>query len=102
MDILITEDLDSPAIQKLAGKYQIVREPVLWNDPAKLKSLIAEARVVMIRNQTKLTAEVLAGAKNLLAIGRVGVGLDNIDVKFATERGIVVIAPLNANATSVA
>lgn len=102
MDILITEDLDSPAIQKLAGKYQIVREPALWNDPAKLKSLIAEARVVMVRNQTKLTTEVLSGAKNLLAIGRVGVGLDNIDVKFATERGIVVIAPLNANATSVA
>jgi D-3-phosphoglycerate dehydrogenase len=102
MDILITEDLDSPAIQKLAGKYQIVRKPALWNDSAKLKSLIAEARVVMIRNQTKLTAEVLSGAKNLLAIGRVGVGLDNIDVKFATERGLVVIAPLNANATSVA
>lgn len=102
MDILITEDLDSPAIQKLSGKYQIVREPALWNDPAKLKSLIAEARVVIIRNQTKLTAEVLGDAKNLLAIGRIGVGLDNIDVKFATEKGIVVIAPLNANATSVA
>jgi D-3-phosphoglycerate dehydrogenase / 2-oxoglutarate reductase len=102
MEILISEDLDSPAIQKLAGKYQIVREPELWRDAAKLKSRIAEARAVMVRNQTKLTAEVLSEAKNLLAIGRVGVGLDNIDVKFATEKGIVVIAPLNANATSVA
>ena len=88
MEVFITEDLDSPAIQKLAGKHQIVREPALWNDPAKLKTLIVEARVVIIRNQTKLTAEVLSDAKNLLAIGRVGVGLDNIDVKFATDRGI--------------
>lgn len=102
MDILVSENLDSPAIQKLAGKFQIVREPALWNDAAKLKSLVAESRVVMIRNQTQLTAEILSGAKNLLAIGRVGVGLDNIDVKFATGKGIVVIAPLNANATSVA
>src|SRR4051812_24500802 len=102
MDILISEDLDSPAIQKLAGKYQIVREPALWKDPAKLKSLIGGARAVMVRNQTQLTADILSGAKDLLAIGRVGVGLDNIDVKCATECGIVVVAPLNANATSVA
>jgi D-3-phosphoglycerate dehydrogenase / 2-oxoglutarate reductase len=102
MDILISEDLDSPAIEKLAGKYQIVREPALWKDSAKLKKLLSEARAVMVRNQTQLTAEVLSAAPNLVAIGRVGVGLDNIDVKFATGSGIVVIAPLNANATSVA
>lgn len=102
MDILISEDLDSPAIQKLAGKYQIVREPVLWKDSAKLKKLLSGARAIMVRNQTQLTAEILSAAPKLLAIGRVGVGLDNIDVKYATEREIVVIAPLNANATSVA
>ncbi|MEO7300264.1 MAG: hydroxyacid dehydrogenase [Verrucomicrobiota bacterium] len=102
MDILISEDLDSPAIEKLAKKYSIVREPALWKDSAKLKNLLGEARAVMVRNQTQLTAEILSDAKNLLAIGRVGVGLDNIDVKCATERGIVVIAPLSANATSVA
>ncbi len=102
MDILISEELDSPAIEKLAGKYQIVREPALWKDSAQLKNLLGDARAVMVRNQTQLTAEVISAAPNLLAIGRVGVGLDNIDVKAATERGIVVIAPLTANATSVA
>jgi D-3-phosphoglycerate dehydrogenase len=56
----------------------------------------------MVRNQTQLTAEVLAAAGKLIAIGRVGVGLDNIDVATATRLGIVVIAPLNANAVSVA
>ena len=44
----------------------------------------------------------LAAARSLVAIGRVGVGLDNIDVAAATKLGIVVIAPLNANAVSVA
>ncbi len=102
MDILISEDLDSPALQKLAAKYQIVREPELWKEPARLAERIGEARTILVRNQTQLTAEVLSGAKNLLAIGRIGVVVDNIDVKAATERGTVVIAPLNANATSVA
>ena len=102
MDILLSEDLQSPAIDKLAAHYKIVREPALWKDPAKLKETIREARVIMVRNQTQLTADVLAAAPKLQAIGRIGVGLDNIDVTTATKLGIVVVAPLDANATSVA
>jgi D-3-phosphoglycerate dehydrogenase len=102
MDILISEDLQAPAIDRLAERFQIVREPGIWKDPAKLKAAIAGARAVMVRNQTQLTAEVLGAARGLLGIGRVGVGLDNIDLKFASARGIVVIAPLGANAVSVA
>jgi D-3-phosphoglycerate dehydrogenase len=102
MDILISEDLDSPAIQRLSAKYKVVKNATLWKKPAELKTAIAEARAILIRNQTQVTAEVLAAAPKLLAIGRVGVGLDNIDVPAASKAGIVVIAPLNANATSVA
>lgn len=102
MDILITEDLQAPAIDALTGKFAVVRELMLWKDPAKLKAALAEARTVMVRNQTQLTAEVLAAGPKLIGIGRVGVGLDNIDLKAATERGIAVIAPLDANAVSVA
>ena len=102
MDILISEDLDSPAIKKLGEKYQLLRAADLWKDTTRLKEAIRNVRAIMVRNQTQLKAEVLAAAPNLLAIGRVGVGLDNIDVEEATKRGVVVIAPLNANATSVA
>src|SRR5262245_8000164 len=102
MDVLITEDLSAPAIQRLSQNRAVVTEPMLWKDPAQLKVKVADARGLMVRNQTQVTAEVLAAAPNLLAIGRVGVGLDNIDLRAATERGVVVIAPLNANATSVA
>lgn len=102
MDILISEDLDAPAIQKLAAKYHVVREPGLWKDTDRLKEMIRGARTIMVRNQTQITAEVLGGAPNLLGIGRVGVGLDNIAVDAATRQNVVVVAPLNANATSVA
>ena len=102
MDILITEDLQSPAIDALAAKFSVVREPLLWKDAAKLKAALANTRTVMVRNQTQLTADVLGAATKLIAIGRVGVGLDNIDLPTATQRGITVIAPLDANAVSVA
>jgi D-3-phosphoglycerate dehydrogenase / 2-oxoglutarate reductase len=102
MDILISEELDSPAVQKLSAKYKVERRGALWKDPVALKTAIASARAIMVRNQTQLTAEVLAAAPKLVAIGRVGVGLDNIDVPAATKSGVVVIAPLDANATSVA
>jgi D-3-phosphoglycerate dehydrogenase len=102
MDILITEDLQSPAIDQLERKFRMVREPQLWTDAVRLKTVIREARTVMVRNQTQLTAEILGAAEKLIGIGRVGVGLDNIDVAAATKQGTVVIAPLNANAVSVA
>jgi D-3-phosphoglycerate dehydrogenase len=101
-DILITEELVSPAVQRLAAKYRVVCEPDLWKDEAKLRASLGQARCVMMRNQTKLTRAVIASAPQLLAIGRVGVGLDNIDIPAANEFGIVIIAPLNANAVSVA
>lgn len=101
-DILISEDLDSPAVRRLSDKYKTQRDGALWKDPAKLQAALAGARAIMVRNQTQLTADVLQAAPRLLAIGRIGVGLDNIDVPAATRLGITVIAPLEANATSVA
>ncbi len=102
MDILISEEIDSPAIRELGEKYQLLRAPELWKNPEKLKEAVRGVRAVMVRNQTQMKAETFADASNLVAIGRVGVGLDNINVEAATQQGIVVIAPLNANATSVA
>src|SRR6266478_5083662 len=102
MDILISEDLQAPAIDALAKGFAVTRVPGLWKDGAGLKTALREARALMVRNQTQVTAELLAAAPQLVAIGRVGVGLDNIDVAAATKLGIVVVAPLNANAASVA
>ena len=70
MDILISEDLNSPAVQKLSEKYSVVREPQLWNNGAELKEKLHDARTIMVRNQTQLTSEVLAAAPKLIGIGR--------------------------------
>jgi len=102
MDILISEDLQAPAIERLRQKYQVECDDRLWQEPALLKAAIREAKVLLVRNQTQVTAELLQAAPKLLGIGRVGVGLDNIDVAMASSLGVVVVAPLNANATSVA
>jgi len=102
MDILISEDLAVSGIQWLEKKYGVTRDGTLWKDPTRLKAAIAEARALMVRNQTQVTADLLALAPKLMAVGRLGVGLDNIDVQAASKLGIVVIAPLDANAVSVA
>ena len=102
MDILISEDLQNPALERLAQKYELVQDGALWRTPDRLGSAVREARALLVRNQTQVTPELLKSAPRLLAIGRVGVGLDNINVAAASELGIVVVAPLNANATSVA
>ena len=102
MDILIPEDLASPFITALARKYEVVADGTLWKSPKLLKQKIRGARAIMVRNQTRVSAQLLAAAPHLLAIGRVGVGLDNIAMPAATQSGIVVVAPLEANATSVA
>jgi D-3-phosphoglycerate dehydrogenase / 2-oxoglutarate reductase len=102
MDILISEQMESPETQRLAKRFSVVEDGTLWKNPVALKEKIRDAKTIIVRNQTQLTSDVLRAAPNLTGIGRLGVGLDNIDVKTATELGIVVIAPLDANATSVA
>lgn len=101
-DVLITEELGAPAVSRLGQKHTILRDGQLWKNAGLLRERIATARAVMVRNQTPVTAELISAARHLVAIARVGVGLDNIDVEAASDAGIVVIAPLNANAVSVA
>jgi D-3-phosphoglycerate dehydrogenase len=101
-DILITEDCESPCVRALAERYSLVVDPALWKDSERLRAELARARSIMIRNQTRMTRPLLDNAPHLLAIGRVGVGLDNIDVDAASAHGIVIISPLGTNATSVA
>lgn len=102
MDILISEELATTAVQTLASNYDVVCEGTLWKQPERLRMAIADARVLLVRNQTQVTVEILNAAPKLIAVGRLGVGLDNIDVDAASKQGVVVVAPLNANATSVA
>ena len=99
--ILISEDVWGTPFQKLEGSFPIVRSDDLWKNPEELKKVIKDATALVVRNRTKVTAEIIAAAPKLKVIARAGVGLDNIDIKAADAAGVVVVAGLGANAVSV-
>ena len=70
--------------------------------PEELKAIIGEYDALAVRSETKVTAEILAEAKNLQIIGRAGVGVDNIDVALATQKGIVVVNSPEGNTLAAA
>lgn len=100
--IIITEFMDEAAVAALAAKHKTLYDPKLVDDPARLLSLLPEARALIVRNRTQVRGDVLAAGANLSVIGRLGVGLDNIDVEACVERNIAVIPATGANDLSVA
>jgi D-3-phosphoglycerate dehydrogenase len=68
--------------------------------PDALLDVIADYDALLVRSQTRVTADVIRAGINLRAIGRAGVGVDNIDVAAATRRGIIVINAPDGNTTS--
>ncbi|MEM9226719.1 MAG: phosphoglycerate dehydrogenase, partial [Verrucomicrobiota bacterium] len=70
--------------------------------PEQVKELIADCDAVAVRSETKITAEIIAAAPKLKAIGRAGVGVDNIDIEAATERGIIVMNTPGGNTIATA
>src|SRR5262249_57514990 len=67
-----------------------------------LNAEIADADALIVRSATKVTAELLDKAPKLRAVGRAGVGVDNIDLEAATKRGVLVMSTPGGNAVSVA
>lgn len=101
-DVLISENIPGEEMDKLIASCDAVFEPELWKAPDKLTAMIGEFRALIVRNQTQVTRELLAAATKLEIIGRAGVGLDNVDVAAANERGIVVAFTPEQNTNSVA
>ena len=100
--ILISEFMDPPAVERLAARFDVSYQPTLVDDAAGLAAAVADADAWIVRNRTQVRGEVLAAARRVRVVGRLGVGLDNIDVPACEARGIQVIAATGANAVSVA
>lgn len=100
--IVISEDIWSPEFAALQDRVSILHEPNLWERRDELRAALADATALVVRNRTKVDRELIAAAPKLKIIARAGVGLDNIDIKAADERGIVVSAALGINANAVA
>ena len=100
--ILITEFMDADAVESLQSRHLTRFEPDLADRPNNLVETIKPVEVLIVRNRTQVTAEIIAAAPKLRVIGRLGVGLDNIDLEACAARGIEVITAQGANARSVA
>lgn len=101
-DVLITERITGPALDRLAEAWEVQMAPDLWQSPTELLAAVQNARALVVRNQTQVTDRLIATATRLEIVARAGVGLDNIDVPAATAAGVVVTATPAANAISVA
>jgi D-3-phosphoglycerate dehydrogenase / 2-oxoglutarate reductase len=99
--VFIADDVNEEKLAPLkeAGIY-VEKETKL--PPAELIERLKDADGVIVRSATKITAEIMDGTEKLKVIGRAGVGVDNIDVKAATARGIVVMNAPDGNTITTA
>ena len=100
--ILITEFMDEDAINLLKKKYDVHYDISLAEDSNSLVKLINKMKALIVRNKTLVTRELIENAPNLTCVGRLGVGLDNIDLNACEEQNITVYPALGANSHSVA
>jgi (S)-sulfolactate dehydrogenase len=102
MRIVVCEFMDERAVGALRHRFDVHYDPLLVERREELLAGLAGVDGLIVRNRTQVNAELLAGAPQLRAVGRLGVGLDNIDVAACAARGIEVIPATGANALAVA
>lgn len=102
MKIIISEFMDGAAVGQLRETFDVVYDPGLVDQPDALRRAVAGADALIVRNRTHVEETLLAAADELKVIGRLGVGLDNIDLHRCTERNIEVIPAVGANSQAVA
>jgi len=101
-DIVITEFLEPQAVEVLERRFNVHWDRELWNKRVELERLVRDIPALIVRNRTLVDQALIALAPKLKVVGRLGVGLDNIDVAACETRGIEVCSARGANATSVA
>ncbi|HLB29614.1 MAG TPA: hydroxyacid dehydrogenase, partial [Dehalococcoidia bacterium] len=98
--ILVSDPIAQEGIDVLARRAQV--DVKLGLKPPELCDIVGEYDGMVVRSETKVTAEVIRAGRRLRVVGRAGVGVDNIDIAAATERGIVVVNAPTGNITSAA
>ena len=101
-DIVVTEFIDAGVLDVLHADYKVHHDSTLWTKPEELQGLAADAIGLIVRNRTEVNAALLAAAPKLKVVGRLGVGLDNIDMPACKARDVIVCPAVGANAVSVA
>ena len=102
MKILITEFMETKSVELLKKKFDVTFDQELSKNHDKLKLLINNFDVLIVRNKTQVNKEILENTSRLKFIGRLGVGLDNIDTEYCKKNNIYVQPATGMNADSVA
>lgn len=100
--VVICEFMDQDAIREGLAGFDVLYDATLVDRPDNLARAVADARAIIVRNRTQVRGALLAAAGKLEVVGRLGVGLDNIDVEACRARGVAVYPATGANDVSVA
>lgn len=100
--IVITEFMDEKAVESLKSGFKVVYNPALVDDQTELLSQLEDADGLIVRNRTQVKGELLNIAKKLSVVGRLGVGMDNIDLEACKQKNIHVFPAIGANDEAVA
>ena len=101
-EIVISEFMDETAIREGLARFDALYDPALVDRPADLAAAVADARALIVRNRTLVGPALLESAARLQCVGRLGVGLDNIDLAACKARGSAVYPATGANDIAVA
>lgn len=100
--VVITEFMDPDVAGSLTNEFGGLYDPTLVERRDEIKSLLSDCRALLVRNRTGVDEDLLSLAPHLEVVGRLGVGLDNIDLEACRRRGIEVRSAVGANHVSVA
>ncbi len=100
--VVVSEFLGEPFLEQLRNHHAVIYDPDLYGDRPSLLAAVGDAQAVLIRNRTRIDQEFVNVASELKVVGRLGVGLDNIDQEACARAGILVKPAVGANAISVA
>lgn len=101
-DIVISEFMEEAAVDTLRQDFSVLFDPTLVDRPEELLASLGAAKAILVRNRTQVRDDLLAAAPALQCVGRLGVGLDNIDVDACKARDVAVYPATGANDLSVA
>ncbi|MEN3794290.1 hydroxyacid dehydrogenase [Fulvimarina sp. MAC3] len=101
-DIVISEFMDEAAVNQLRERHDVLYDPDLVNRPDALKDALKTAKALIVRNRTQVSEDILSDVPALTCVGRLGVGLDNIDLDACKAKAIAVYPATGANDVAVA
>ena len=102
MKVLIADRISPIGVDlfKSEDGFEVVE--AYGSSPEQILELVRDVDAIAVRSDTKITAEVIAAAPQLKVVGRAGVGVDNIDIEAATDRGVIVMNTPTGNTLATA